>query len=256
MTGVGIGPRDVVALARHHRTTTSPKGTILVTGVLAEQLADALRAGGDASLVRTQGDPAEAAALVCIVGGHATPADEEALRTATRALVPVIVVQTGPASVPIPYVLATDVVQCRPGQGFPVGEIARALAAALGPHAPALGGALPVLRDAVQARRVSDGALAAGTLALRSGGPRLPLLALAQARLLSDVAATNGRATPETPRATAEGVAPPLAAALATGLITRTLVRRLPVRHPLVEGAVAAVATYALATAFGRIARR
>jgi hypothetical protein len=256
MSALGIGPRDVVGLARHTRTVRSAKGPVHVTGVLAEQLADALRAGGDPSLVVTRGDPAEAAALVCVVGGNATPADEEALRTATRALVPVLAVQTGPEQVPIPYVLATDVVECPPGQGFPVDAVARALAAALGHDAAALASALPVLRDAVRERRVADGALAAAGLAISSGGPRLPLLALAQARMLSDVAAASGSSAPESPRATAEAVATPLAAALATGVLTRTLVRRLPVRHRLLDAAVAGAATYALATAFGRVVRR
>ena len=135
-------------------------------------------------------------------------------------------------------------------------EIARTLAAALGPGGAALAGALPVLRDAMRSRRIADGAVAAGALALGSGGPRMPLLALAQARMLSDVAATSGRAAPETPRATAEAVAPPLVAALASGLLARTVVRRLPVRNRLLDAAVAAAATYALATVFGRVARR
>ena len=182
--------------------------------------------------------------------------DEQVLRAATRALVPVIGVRTGSSGAPIPYVLATDVVDVPPGQGFPVDEIAGTLAAALGVDGAPLAGALPVLRDAVQARRVTDGVLAAGTLALGRGGPRLPVLALSQARMLSDVAATEAGPTPETPRATAEAVAPPLAAALATGVLARALVRRLPVRNRLLDGAVAAAATYALATVFGRIARR
>ena len=256
MNGLGIGPRDVVSLARYSRATLSPKGPILVTGVLAEQLAAELRAGGDPSLVRTQGDPAEAAAVVCVVGAAATRADEEMLRRATRALVPVIGVRAGSAAAAIPYVLATDVVDVPPGQGFPVAEIAGKLSAALDQSGAALAGELPVLRDAVQNRRVVDGALAAGKIALGRGGPRLPLLALAQARMLSDVAATSGQSAPETPRATAEAVAPPLVAALATGVLTRTVVRRLPVRNRLLDGAIAVAATYALATVFERVARR
>ena len=148
MSPLGIGPRDVVSLARHSRRTLSPKGPILVTGVLAEQLATELRAGGDASLVRTHGDPAEAAAVVCVVGEGATPSDEQVLRAATRALVPVIGVRTGSSGAPIPYILATDVVDVPPGQGFPVDEIAGTLAAALGVDGAPLAGALPVLRDA------------------------------------------------------------------------------------------------------------
>jgi len=245
----------VLSLARHNRRAQSPRGPILVTGVLAEQLADELRAGGEASLVRTAGDPADAAAVVCVVGVAATRADEKVLRTAARALVPVIGVRTGAADAPIPYVLETDTVEVAPGQGFPVEEIARRLAAALGSGGAPLAASLPVIRDAVRSRRVADGALAATTLALGSGGPRLPLLALAQARMLSDIAASSGRPAPETPQATAEAVAPPLAVAVATGLAARTLARRLPLRTRLLDAVIAGVATYLLATVFGRLSR-
>ena len=60
----------------------------------------------------------------------------------------------------------------------------------------------------------------------------------------------------ERPGRPARRVAPPLVAALAAGVLARALVRRLPVRNRLLDGAVAAAATYALATVFGRIARR
>lgn len=246
----------MISLAQHNRRTLFPKGPILVTGVLSEQLAAELRVGGDASLVRTSGDPAEAAAVVCVVGAEVTAADEKLLRAATRALVPVVAVRTGPSDVPIPYVLATDVVDVPPGQGFPIHEIAGTLAAALRSDGAALAGALPVLRGAVQTRRVADAVLAAGTLGLGRGGPRLPLLALAQARMLSDVSASSGRSAPGSAQATAEAVAPPLVAALVTGLAARTLVRRLPVRGRVLDGVVAAAATYALATAFQRVGRR
>ncbi len=257
MTPSGIGPRDALALARHAQSAASPKGPLLVTGVLAEALARELRSGGDASLVRTDGDPAGAAALVRVVAGAATPEDERVLRAATRALVPTVVVQTGEPSARIPYVLATDVVECEPGRGFPVDEIVHALAAALGRDGAALAAALPVLRDAVQSRRIEDGAVTAGALAVAGGGAqRLPVLALAQARMLSDVATAGGAARPEAPRAVAEAVGPPLVAALGAGLAARTLVRRLPVRNRLLESAVAAAVTYALATAFRRFGRR
>lgn len=256
MSAFGIGPRDLVSLARDTQGAGAPKGPILVRGVLAEQLARELAAGGDASLVRTDGDPSGAAAVVCVVAGAATPADEQPLRAARRALVPVMAVQTGAPGTRIPYVLATDVVDCEPGKGFPVGAIARTLAAALGRDGAPLAGALPVLRDAVRDRRISDGVLAAGLLATGGGRPRLPLLALGQARLLSDIAATDGDGgAATTPRHTADAVALPLAAAVATGLAARTLVRRLPLRNRALDAAVAAAATYALATAFRRLPR-
>ena len=53
-----------------------------------------------------------------------------------------VVVQTVP-SARFPYVLATDVVDCPPGQGFPVEEIAQALARASATRAPALAARFP-----------------------------------------------------------------------------------------------------------------
>ena len=255
MSALGIGPRDLVSLARHARDV-GPGGPLLVMGVLAEQLARELAAGGDQRLVQTRGNPVDAAAFVCVLAGAATAADEESLRAATRALVPVVAVQTGPARVRIPYVLATDVVECEPGKGFPVDDIADTLAAALGRDGAALAGSLPVLREAVERRRILDGALAAGTLGFSADpAPRLPVLALAQSRMLSELDAASGRPPPHEARATAEAIAPPLVAALLTGIVSRTVVRRLPFRNRLLDGLVAAAATYGLATAF-RLARR
>jgi uncharacterized protein (DUF697 family) len=73
--------------------------------------------------------------------------------------------------------------------------------------------------------------------------------------MLSELGAAAGRPAPQEARATAEAIAPPLVAALATGLVARTVVRRLPVRNRLLDGIVAAAATYGLAAAF-RLARR
>jgi hypothetical protein len=248
---LGIGPRDVVGFARETRHAASPFGPILVTGVLAEHLARELRAGGDPTLVQTSGDPARSAAVVRVVAGAATTQDERLLRAATRALVPVMVVQTGPPSGRLPYVLATDVVECPPGRGFPVDEIVSVLARVLGARGPALASSLPVLRDAVQAARIRQGAALAGLLSLRRN--RHQTVALAQARLLSDLLTAARSATrEEDPRAVAEMVAVPLAASLASGLAAQALVRRLPVRHQLVDALVAG----ATALALGSLARR
>lgn len=256
MTPLPVGPRDVLALARYARVAGTPRGPLLVTGVLAAQLAKELGAGADPGVVRTEGDPAHAAALVHVVASSATPEGEALLRLATRALVPVVVVQTGDPATRLPYVLATDVVDCEPGKGFPIDRIARALAAALGGEGSALASELPVLRDAVQDRRVEEGALSAAALAsLGADAPRLPVLTLAQSRMASDVTAAAGGPRPEALDAAARAVGPQLAAALGTGLVARALVRRLPVRNRLVDAVIAAAATYALGTAFRRIGR-
>lgn len=247
MTPLGIGPRDALALVRHAQRVDLP-GPLLVTGVLAEQLAAALAAGGDRALVATSGDPASAVALVRVVAGAATPDDEAQLRAASRALVPVVAVQTRIATVPLPYVHPVDVVDCPPGSGFPVDVIAETLARVLGKDGVQLGARLPVLRPAFERRRLFDGVVSAGALATltRHGGPHLPLLSLAQARMLSDLATVSGAAPPGDPRAAAQSVAPRLAAALATGVLARALVRRLPLRGRLVDGAAAAASTFAL----------
>jgi hypothetical protein len=253
MTPVGIGPRDVLSLVRHTQATGSRQPALLVTGILADGLARQLAAGGDASLVRTTGDPSEAAALVRLVAGAASGEDERALRVATRALVPVVVVQLGDPSARLPYVLATNVVEARPGLGFPVDELTTALAAALGPRGPALARGLPVLRPAVERRRAADGTLAAATLAMATRGPKFRGLALTQARMLSDLGIAAGAAAPDA-RAAAEAAGPPLGASVGAGLLARAVVRRLPFQSRLVDGAVAAVTTYALAAAYRRIA--
>jgi hypothetical protein len=252
MSPLPIGVRDALALGRDARSAAAVTGPLLVTGVLAETLARELRAGGDPTLVQTSGDPAQAAAVVRIVAGPASSEDERVLRAATRALVPIVVVQTGDPSATLPYVLPTDVVACAPGKGFPVDEIARALAGVLGRRGAALAGSLPVLRDAVQEHGARAGALTAALLAIRGAGH--PVLALAQARTLIDLAASGRSASSELdPRATAETVALPLAASVASGLVARALVRRLPVRHPLVDAAVAGTATLALASLYRRL---
>lgn len=258
MRMLGIGPRDLLALARHSRQARSARGPLLVTGVLAEQLARELRAGGDEGLVRTSGEPADAAALVRVVRGAATTDDERVLRAAARGLVPTVCVQLEDATVRLPYVLAEDVVVCRPGSGFPVDEIATRLAAALGSHGAGLAASLPVLRAAVERRRAADGALSAAHLAAlgAAAGPRLPVLALAQARMLSELAvASGGTGGGGDAKDTAQELAAPLGAALGTGLLARALVRRLPFRARVVDGLVAAGATLALASLFRRLPR-
>ena len=257
---LGIGPRDVVALARHQRRAHDLSGPLLVTGMLAEQLARELGAGGDPTLVGTSGEPDAAGIFVRVVAGAATAEDERQFRAATRAAVPIVAVQTAEPgrAVRLPYVLAEDVVQVMPGSGFPVAEIADRIAAALGGAGAPLAASLPVLRDAVVRRRATDAAVGAAALAaLGAGsGPRLPVLALAQARMLSDVAVASGAEQGGDGRDAAQQLALPLAAALGTGLAARELVRRAPFRARVVDAAVAAAATLALGALFRRLPLR
>ena len=63
--------------------------------------------------------------FVRVLAGAPTAEDERACcaRPSGRG-VPVVAVQTGTEVFDIPYVLATEVVMCSPGSGFPVEEIA------------------------------------------------------------------------------------------------------------------------------------
>jgi hypothetical protein len=257
---LGVGLRDVVSLARHQRAASEVRGQVLVSGVLADQLAKELRAGGDPALVRTSGDPEDAAVLVRVVAGAATAEDERLFRAATRAGVPIVAVQTADPDRAgrLPYVLAEDVVQVSPGTGFPVDEIAGRIASSLGHKGAALARTLPALRDAVVRRRAADAAFSAAMVAALGAakGPRLPVLALAQARMLSDVAVASGAEPDRNGQEAARRLAVPLAAALGTGLAARALVRRLPFRARAVDGAVAAGASLALGAAFRRIPLR
>lgn len=254
MTPFGIGPRDVLSLARHAQRAELP-GPLLVGGVLGEQFAGALAAGGDRRLVATTGDPAHAVALVRVLAGAPTTEDVTQLRAASRALVPAVVVQLGDSLEPIPYVPPLDVIHVPPGSGFPLDDIAKALARAIGRDGAPLAARLPVLRKEFERRRLFDAAVVSGAVAAltRQSGPHLPVLALSQARLLSDLSTITGATAPGDTRAAAESVAPRLAAALATGLASRAIVRRLPIRGRLIEGTVAAASTLALGLAFSRI---
>lgn len=256
MTPLPIGPREVLALTRHARSTADGQGPLLVTGVLAEQLARQLGAGAEPGAVRTTGDPGGVEALVHVVAGTPTPEDERVLRAATRALLPFVVVQAGDADAHVPYALATDVVACEPGKGFPIDEIAKTLARTLGTDGAALARRLPALRDAYQEQRAEESALSAAVVGASGGElPKLPVLALAQARALTDIGSSSGKPQDDGAGGLAGTVGVPLGAALGTGLAARALVRRLPVRNRAVEAAVAGAVTYALATLFRRFAK-
>ena len=133
--------------------------------------------------------------------------------------------------------------RCRPH------ELAEALARGLADGGVALGARLPVVREAVVRRRSYEAAVTAGTLAAFSGAgrPLLPVLALAQARTMRRLGEASGAATSSDPAAAVQSTAKNLGAALAVGLTCRTIARRLPGRSRLVEGALAAAGTYALA---------
>lgn len=255
---LGLRPRDVISLARETQQTPD-RSPIVVSGPRAQEIVDWLTRDGDRSLVRVGGGPEGSSAYVVTVAGPLDAAEEGRLRVAARAGISLIAVRLTADDVEIPYVLPGDVVDVDSHDGsLAFDRLAETLAAALGGDGAALASGLPGLRPSVERRRIADAALAAASLTAftRAGSrPLLPVLALAQARTLRELAIARGDTAPSTPAATAAAVGPELGAALAVGLVCRTLVRRLPVRGRLVEGVVAGFGTYALALAARRLPR-
>ncbi|MSO58254.1 MAG: hypothetical protein EXQ77_04360 [Thermoleophilia bacterium] len=238
---LGLGARDLVTLAQEARAAGLPR-PIHVVGDGAAGLAAALAEGGTPSLVRVT-DGAEGASAVVLCLDDPSVAPLALLRGAARSGIPVIVATSRARRVP--YVLAEDIVRGT----APVAEaVAERLAAVLGGDAIALAGELPVLREAVLARREAATATAAAWIAARGAGsgPRLPVLSLLQARLLRQLARARGEAPPRAVEATARTVATEVGAALGAGLVARAVVRRLPRTRPL-EAVVAYGVTRLLA---------
>jgi hypothetical protein len=203
---------------------------------LAGLLVRELRAGGDAASVR-EGSPAGAAALVWI-----GKADEDALRNASRAKIPLVGVTEGES---LPYVLDTSLVVLRRGERLPIDRIARAIAAVQPEGWESLAERLPVLREALVREAIRrEARLNAIAAAHRDRARAVPALTLGQMELVRTISSAYGRHRP------ALAVPRGFAFARLTRRVTRPLGKRLPAR-PLVRAAVA----YALTRAVGEAAR-
>ncbi len=247
--GIGIG--QIVGLAREVRGLEDAAPLIAISGPGADDLATALAGGGESSAIVVAGDSIRAAVVIRLVEGDPTPAERMVLRRLAREQEPVIVVRRG-GSERIPYVLAEDVVESE--GALDIDEVAAAVARAVTADGPSLAARLPLLRPAVSRRLVATTAFANAALAAspRVAQPQLPLLALAQARMLLLLGVARGDTLPRDPQALALAAGPYLAAAIGTGLGARACVRRLPVGGPLVRAAVAYGGTRALGLALLR----
>jgi uncharacterized protein (DUF697 family) len=171
------------------------------------------------------------------------------LKAARRARVPAVCLAAGPDfDGYVPHVLATGVVRARPGEGFPLDELAHALAARLGEAATPLAARLPVLRHAVVDHLIESFARRNGiaAAAIFVPGADLPLLTLNQMRLVLRIASAYGV------EIDAERV-PELLAVLGAGFGFRAVAREaldvVPVAGWLVKGLVAYAGTRALGEA-------
>ena len=245
----GLASTAVLRVLRDARDAAASTGALLVAGPMAEQLARSLAAGGEPAAVRLAGPPEAVDAVVLVLAGAPAPEEVEIARRAARAAVPVIAVQLDPAyTAEVPYVLATDVVPCPPGEGFPLAALGRALARRLGAEAYPLAGSLPRLREAVssQAARQTAAQNALVPLLPIAREAHFPVLALNQLRLTLGLSVAQGR---EPGRAGPVDAAGTLAGALALRGLARAVVPRLPFGRRLAQAAIAYAGTLALAEA-------
>ena len=244
--GIGIGA--VIGLVRETRDLDESSAPLTVSGPGARELADALAAGGDPSAVAVDGDPLRAAVAIRLVDGDPSEAETSVLRRISRAAIPVIVVRRHGGG-HIPHVLSRDVLES--GVDLPVAAVVTAIAHAASDAAPSLAARLPVLRPAVSRQLVTMTAL---TNAAIAGSPferkaHLPLLTLAQSRMVLQLGRSRGDVLPRDPKALAVAVGPAIVGSLAMGLGARALVRRSPVQGPVVRAAIAYAGTRVLGAA-------
>ena len=244
---VGIGIGQALGLVREVRGSEGALPRIAISGSGAAGLATALAAGGDPGAVVVTEAAVGQTVTVRLVEGDPTPDEREVLRRLAREQTPVIVVRRGGSS-RIPHVLADGIVDG--GATLDIEAIAAAIARSAIGEGPSLAARLPVLRPAVSRRLIATTAVANAALAASSrlAQPQLPLLALAQARMLLLLGVARGETLPRDPQGLALAAGPSLVAALGTGLGARACVRRLPFGGPVVRALVAYGATRALGT--------
>jgi uncharacterized protein (DUF697 family) len=254
VAGLPLSAKAVFALLKELRAGSEDERPLVVGGAreLRQTLIKELGRGGELSAVR-EGVPVEdAAALVYLVARTVTQAVEEELHAADRAGVPVVCVLLDPAAEGrVPYVLATNVVRARRGAGFPVEEIAAALARTLGESATGLAARLPVLREAVVRELIDRISRQNGILgvAIFLPGADLPALTLNQLRLVLRIGAAHGQKVDRDRLPEILGV---VGAGLGFRALARQLLGIVPIAGWAVKGAVAYFGTRALGKASAR----
>lgn len=234
-------------------------GSVVVTGVLGEQLAKELGAGArSGAVIAAVGElRAGAEALVHVIAGEPSAEDEALIRTAGELQVPVVAVQLWPqADWGQTFVLTPFVVECRAGEGFPIREIAERLAEATQDSAT-LAADVPALADVARAGLIKQSVIRSAVIGFAGSrlGASRPLISLEQARMVARLRRSSVESSPEGDRT---GLLAGGAAALVTGFALRGLARNLRtfVPAPIANTAVAAAGTWALAKAFELAASR
>jgi hypothetical protein len=248
----GLPTTTILRTLRDARAAAAAPGVLLVAGPMAEQLARTLSAGGEPGSVRTTGAPEDVDALVVVLAGAPAPEEIELARRATRATVPVVAVQLDPAyEVEVPYVLATDVVPCPPGEGFPVDGIGRVLARRLRAESAPLAAALPRLRDSISKEAIRQTATRNALVPLLPIFPQVhfPVMVVNQLRLALGLSLAQGR---DVSSAGPIDAASAFTGGLALRTLARAVVPRLPAGRRLARAGIAYAGTLALGEAVAR----
>lgn len=235
-------------------------GPIVVSGMLAEQLAKELGAGAVAGAVVVDDDGTRASAaevLVHVMAGEPSEADETLVGSADRHGTPVVIVQLWPqADWTPPFILTPFVVECRAGEGFPLREIADRIVEA-SENGPVLASRLPELQPALAHGVVRQAMIRSALFSLAGDGKGAtrPLIALEQIRMLARLrAATTGASDSDsTPLVAGAAVA-----ALSFGYALREVARaaRGVLPAPVADVVVAAGGTWVLAKALQTLEAR
>jgi uncharacterized protein (DUF697 family) len=237
-----LRPFTVLSLVREAKRGAGDKRPLGVAGAreLVPLLARELGEGGDATAVVEQRIDG-IAALVWI-----GPPDEQQLRAAARTGVPIVAITDGDDAVP--YVPAGDLVRVPPGQGFPLDDIAEAVARRLGENGTALAARLPKLRGAVCKHLIAHFAKrnALVAAAIFVPGVDMPVLTLNQIRLVLRIAIAYGQEIDRTRAAELLGV---VGAGFGFRVVARELLDFVPVAGWAVKGGVAYAGTKAVGEA-------
>jgi hypothetical protein len=248
---LGFVVRDEVSVER--------AGPIVVSGVLAEQLAKELAAGAEPGAVRVGSGRSEpgASVHVHVIAGDPTPEDEALARDASRHELDVVLVELWPqADWTRPFVLSPFVIECRAGEGFPIRAIADRIVETTD-DATDLASRVPVLAEATRSALVKRAVVRStliGIVGSRLGASR-PLLVREQVRLVTRLRAVSaGSAVSQELPVLGGGAAALLASGLALRQVARSARAVLPA--PLAHAAIAAAGTWGLAKAFGALESR
>jgi hypothetical protein len=246
--------------AVHDEQSVKRAGPLVVSGMLADQLAKELSQGAAPGTVVVGDQPGATGAPVAIrvIAGHPSAGDDAFVREADRAEIPVVIVQLWPQEDwHEPYVLSPFVVECKTGEGFPIATIVKQIATAADDPA-ALAARLPVMKETVESISKRDALVRSTIVAAaggRAGGVR-PVLALEQASLVARLRAIEQKQVRTEDQMPVVGATALATIAASYGLREAARYARRWLPRPVADAAVAAAGTWALAELARRLEAR